>query len=136
MYLTAHHLVSAHDGREGINVFLYLHGPYAWDPATTPTVMQTHPGTLAAQSLSVSPPSGNRVRSYLDIVAPDGAAWSEVRVALMEFIANSQRASFPREGTSGRCFFRLAMDGVLAARWHNELAVLYRSAQALRLQHP
>ena len=131
MYLTAHHVVSASDGHEGVNTFLYLHGSDAWTEPP-PGVPDQNPGTLAAQSISLRPP-GNRVRSYLDIIAPDGTRWEEVRVSLMDFVGTCQRSPLPWTGKSGRCSFRLGMELGLANRWHKELAVLYRASQALRL---
>jgi hypothetical protein len=83
VYLTSHHVASPSSGHEGVNTFLYLHGSYTWT-VLPPGVPDQNPGTLTAQSISVRPP-GNRVRSYLDIIAPDEARWKEVRVGLMDF---------------------------------------------------
>lgn len=131
MYLTSHHVVSPTSGQEGVNTFLYLHGRNVWTepPAEIP---DENPGTLAAQSISVRPP-GNRVRSYLDIVAPDETRWEEVRSALMSFVGRCQRSPFPWVGQQGKCSFRLGMEFGIAREWQKELAVLYRAAQALRL---
>lgn len=131
MYLTSHHVCAPSSGEEGVNTFLYLHGPLAWEhpPAEIP---DENPGSLAAQSISVPPP-GNRVRSYLDIVVPDDARWDEIRVGLMDFVGQSQPRPLPWTGISGRCFFRLGMELGLAQQWHKELAVLYRASQALHL---
>jgi hypothetical protein len=133
MYLTSHHVVSPASGEEGVNAFLYLHGARPWT-APAPELPEQNPGTLTAQSISVSPP-GNRVRSYLDIVAPDDARWDELRVGLMAFVGTQQRSPLPWTGESGRCHFRLSMELGLAREWQRELAVLYRAAQALRLAH-
>ncbi|MBI3204057.1 MAG: hypothetical protein HYZ29_21145 [Myxococcales bacterium] len=131
MYLTSHHVVSPSSGQEGVNTFLYLHGPYTWTQPP-PGIPDQNPGTLSAQSISVRPP-GNRVRSYLDIVAPDETRWAEVRSALMEFVGMCQRSPFPWTEQSGKCSFRLGMELGIAGQWQRELAVLYRAAQALRL---
>ena len=134
MYLTSHHVVSPTSGQEGVNTFLYLHGPCVWTepPAEIP---DENPGTLTAQSISVRPP-GNRVRSCLDIVAPDETRWEEVRTGLIGFIGVRQRSEFPWVGQFGKCFFRVGMDFGIAREWQRELAVLYRAAQALRLANP
>ena len=132
MYLTAHHVVSPTTQSEGVNAFLYLHGPLVWEGAPPSGVPDQDPGTLVAQSLSLQPP-GNRVRSYLDIVVPDEAHWEEVRLGLMDFVGSSQPSPLPWQGQSGRCFFRLGMEGGLSQQWQRELAILYRAAQALRL---
>lgn len=134
MYLTSHHVVSPSSEREGVNTFLYLHGPHIWT-ARPPEIPDQNPGTLTAQSISIRPP-GNRVRSYLDIIAPDETRWEEVRVGLMDFVGNYQRSALPWAGQSGRCFFQLGMESGLANHWQKELAVLYRASQALRLANP
>lgn len=132
MYLTAQRVVSTDASRKGVNVFLYLHGDLAWQGGPPPGVPDQDPGTLASHSISVEPP-GNRVQSYLDIIAPDGTPWEEVREALLAFVADSQPSPLPWRGQSGHCAFRLGMDRTLSGRWQKELAVLYRAAQALRL---
>ncbi len=92
MYATAHR-VFREDEKEGIkhgiNAFLHLHGPeFAWpeDPWKLP---ETHPGRVLGQKVELEP-GGNKVRSYLDILAPDGTPWEEVRAAVdqlsIEFI--------------------------------------------------
>ncbi len=135
MYLTTHHVASPTSNRGGVNVFLYLHGSYTWQGSPPPGVPDQNPGTLTAQSISVQPP-GNHVLSFLDIVVPDDANWEEVRAGFMDFIGRVQRTPMPWNGHSGRCFFRAGMDLGLTNRWHREVAVLYRAAQALRLANP
>jgi len=93
------------------------------------------PGLLIAQSLSLQPP-GNRVRSYLDVVVADGAAWDEIRSSLLLFLGEKQRDPLPWVGDAGSVFFRIGMELGLAAEWQTELAVLYRASQALRLANP
>ncbi|HEY5959171.1 MAG TPA: hypothetical protein VIV60_21585 [Polyangiaceae bacterium] len=113
---------------------LYLHGAYTWQELP-PGVPDENPGSLAAQSISIQPP-GNRVRSYFDVVTPDEVRWAEVRVGLMDFVGRLQRGPLPWSGQSGRCYFRIGMELALAQQWHKELAILYRTSQALRLAHP
>jgi hypothetical protein len=131
VYLTSHHVIAPATRHEGVNSFLYLHGPLVWD-RPPPEVPDQDPGTLTAQSISIRPP-GNRVRSYLDIVTPDEVRWDEVRAGLVDFIGQSQRLPLPWEAASGRCYFRLGMELGLAQRWQKELALLYRASQALRM---
>lgn len=130
MYLTSHHVVSPSTGREGVNTFLYLHGDSWTQPHSM--VPGQNAGTLVAQSISIRPP-GNRVRSYLDIVAPDEARWEEVHFGLMTALRGGAP---PWAARVGKCFFRLGMELELAKRWQHELAVLYRASQALRFAHP
>jgi len=129
MYLASQHVHAPSTPHDGVNTFLYSHGACTWE---VPPLPDEDPGILVAQSISIRPP-GNRVRSYLDIVAPDAARWDEVRIGLMEFVGRSQRDALPWNGRSGRCYFRLGMELGLARQWHKELALLYRSSQALRL---
>lgn len=135
MYLTAHHVTSPTDQRQGINAFLYRHETLSWDGMPPVEIPSQNPGTLVAQSISVAPP-GNRVRSYLDIVAPDDTPWNEIRIGLMDFVGQMQPDPLPWSGLSGRCLFGLGMDRDLSHQWQRELAILYRAAQALRLAHP
>jgi hypothetical protein len=131
MYLTAQHVRSA-AGDEGINAFFYQHGSYAWQGLPPHGIPDKNPGTLAAQTI-VIPPPGNRVRSYLDVVAPDETQWSEIRPAFMTFVSEAQRGPLPWIGVSGRVFLRLGMEQLLARQWQRELADLYRAAQAVRI---
>jgi hypothetical protein len=134
VYLTAHHVVSPGKKREGVNAFLYLHAGQAWEHLSPADVPSQNPGTLLAQSITVPPP-GNRVRSYLDIVAPDEVRWEDVHVGLMEFVGRLQSSPLPWAGESRNGYFRVGMDLGLSSRWQKELAVLYRSAQALWMAH-
>jgi hypothetical protein len=74
-----------------------------------PDVPEQNPGTLLAQSISVAPP-GNRVRSYLDIVAPDEVRWQDVHVGLMEVVGHCQSGPLPWAGQSKSGYFRLGAD--------------------------
>ncbi|MCK5805861.1 MAG: hypothetical protein KAI66_23725, partial [Lentisphaeria bacterium] len=70
MYLTAHRVWSP-SNQEGINVFRHWHGsdhPWPENPAGLP---EDDPG-LIDPSVVHTPisPGGNRVRAYLDILAP------------------------------------------------------------------
>ena len=131
MYLTAQRVQSA-QGAHGINAFQYLHGPYVWQGLPPQGVPDQNPGTLVAQAIVVPPP-GNRVQSYLDLVAPDETSWSEIRAAFITFISAAQRQPLPWVGVFGRCFFRINMDRSIAIRWSHEIADLYRAIQAVRI---
>lgn len=132
MYLTAHHVLSPSTGREGINAFYYSHGPYTWNGFPPPGIPDQDPGELLAQTVVIAPP-GNRVRSYLDVIAPDETTWAEIRPSFMGFVGQSQRSPFPWTGTIGRCSFRLGMDAALARQWQHEVAELYRAVQGVRI---
>ena len=132
MYLTAQH-VRAPAGAEGINAFHYAHGEQvAWQGLPPQGIPDQNPGALVAQTLIVPPP-GNRVRSYLDVVAPDDTPWTEIRPGFITFVSEAQRRPFPWIGVAGRVFFRVGMEQALAKTWQHELAELYRAAQAVRI---
>ena len=131
MYITAQH-VRAHAGAEGINAFHYNHGPFGWQGLPPQGIPDQNPGTLVSQRIIVPPP-GNRVRSYLDIVAPDETPWSEIRPAFMTFVSEAQSTPFPWTGVYGRVVFRLGMEQALANGWQREIAELYRAVQAVRV---
>lgn len=131
MYLTAQRVRSP-AGAEGINAFQYAHGAAVWQGLPPQGMPDQNPGTLIAQTLVVAPP-GNRVRSYLDVVAPDDSSWSEIRLAFITFVSEAQRRPFPWIGVSGRAFFRIGMEKGLASPWQRELAELYRAVQAVRI---
>jgi hypothetical protein len=131
MYLTAQR-VRAPRGDEGINAFFYTHGAVAWSGLPPHGIPDRNPGALVAQTVIVAPP-GNRVRSYLDVIAPDETPWTEIRPALISFVSEAQRQPFPWVGVSGRVFLRLGMEQSLAAQWAREIADLYRAVQSVRV---
>lgn len=130
MYVTAHRVRTRHLV-EGINAYLYAHGGYTWQ---TPPEPEIEPGELVNSMLTVAEVGGNEVRSFLDIVAPDGTWWSELRPRLMQFVDSNRRNSFPWRGVVHGCLFRLGMDQQLARAWQNELAHLYRACEMVH--HP
>jgi hypothetical protein len=128
MYLVVQR-VSHPSGAEGINAFHYVHYDDDW---VVPPHPDEDPGHLVNENVVVPPP-GNRVRSYLDIVAPDNAAWSEIRQALLAFLLDHESEPMPWIGTSGRMRFRIGMDQALAQNWSSEATALYQAAKAIRL---
>lgn len=109
----------------------YVHGAYVWDDPP-PGIPDANPGELMNQFTPI-PPGGNRVRSYLDVVAPDETRWADIRQGFVAFIGESQRSPLPWQGVRGRCLFRLGMELALAQRWQLEIAELYRAIQAVRI---
>ncbi|HKY38691.1 MAG TPA: hypothetical protein VJN18_22265 [Polyangiaceae bacterium] len=71
MFLTAQRVVSPATHRQGVNVYHYLHGGYVWNDMPEEFLNGATNGELVAQWLNLKPPGGNRVISFLDIVAPD-----------------------------------------------------------------
>lgn len=128
MYLTSLHVVDPTTGREGFNAFYYRHGPFVWN-APPPDIPDGNPGELMESRISV-PSGGNRVRSFLDVVAPDEATLTEIRHDFVAFVGYAQRQPFPWDGIVRRCRFRVGVEHGLVNRWHREIADLYRSIQA------
>lgn len=131
MFLTAQHVASS-AGAEGINAFVYHHGPYVWHGLPPAGIPDTNTGMLVAQTIE-QPPPGNRLRSYLDVVAPDETPSAEIQAAFVAFVTAAQGAPLPWHGVIGRVSFRMDMDAGCAATWQQELAVLYRAVQAVRI---
>ena len=132
MLLTAHRVVHPDTHDEGINSFFYRHGPCVWDSLPPPEVFSgENPGELFESHVEIPPP-GNRVRSFLDVVAPDETTEHEIRRAVGIFLERSHAAPLPWEGVVGRCLFRIGMESELAAAWRQEVASLYRKLTDLR----
>jgi hypothetical protein len=125
--LTAQH-VRASTGAEGINTFCRVHGPKEW-PETFPPDLPR--GELVNQAISI-PPGGNRVRSYLDVTAPDEISTQEIRNAVVPFIAQSRGHALPWAGKIGRCTFRFGVETGLHASWPDELRQLVLAALTVR----
>ncbi len=128
MYVTAHHVVNKARQLEGLNAFHYAHEGLTWTALPPPGIPDDQPGVLTRQQISVRP-GGNHVRSYLDIVAPDGTPWSEIEAAFVSFLAKRTGEPLPWKGVVGRTVFRVGMDLGLVAQRHRELAQLLRAAK-------
>jgi len=135
MYLTAHRVVSPSTGAEGINAFHYLHGDYEWDGPPPPMFLpETNPGTLFSSSVEVQPP-GNRVRSFLDLVAQDGTRPAILERAVTEATAREVPTSFPATWTTGGIWFCFGLERALVPVWRHELRTLLGHVLAL-LENP
>jgi hypothetical protein len=130
MYLTAQRVFASKSRQTGINAFLYTHGGRTWHvpPSDIP---DRQPGRLERKTIAVPPP-GNRVRSYLDIVAPDELPPDELQRRLLTFLKHVEGEPFPWEAVEGPCLFRIGMDAELAkAGWSREVAALALAGAAL-----
>lgn len=81
MYATAHRVTTPR-GETGINAFLHKHGrafPWPDDPSHLP---ETDPGVDLWNNGPAVRPGGNRVHSYLDVLAPDDTPSVEIEEAL------------------------------------------------------
>lgn len=118
-------------GLEGINAFCNLHGPYIWfgePPAGIPDVI---PGMRVNEIVRIAP-GGNRVRSYLDIVAPDETPTAEILAAVRRFVAVVRAGPLPWAATVGRCTFRFGLDLGLEQQWAAEFQQLLEAALSIR----
>jgi hypothetical protein len=84
MYLTAQRIVSQNK-KCGINVFLHMHTngeqPVMNSITTITFVAEKNTGTIVSENCDL-PPGGNRVKSYVDIVANDSIAQDTIENAL------------------------------------------------------
>jgi len=138
MYLAAQHVRSARTGDQGINSYIYGHGPYFW-LGWPPFMPEDNPGTLYDQYLEVMPPGGNRILAYLDILAPDASA-RRVQPAFDTLMALYPHAGaqFPGGVEVGDAWFRYAtLDPTNVADAEVELRTLFAHAyRLLQLRAP
>jgi hypothetical protein len=87
MYLTAQKVVSQ-DGQIGINAFYHLHRagkqPKLSNLSEIVSVAENDTGKLIADKCDIKP-GGNRVKSFLDIVASDKIDEKSINTALEKF---------------------------------------------------
>jgi hypothetical protein len=80
MYVTAH-LVLSKSGEEGINAFLHLHGAeFPWPEDAAPLADEA-PGKIMRRRVDL-PPGSNRVKAYLDVLAPDKTTREQLEAAI------------------------------------------------------
>lgn len=131
MLLTAQRVI-APDGRQGVNAFYYRHGAPAW-------IGRANEAELARRAELVNtnvalPPPGNRVRSYLDIWAPDftptGQVFRDV-VEPLDLLVNTQQ--LPWNLSNGNTTFKFDLEADLAPGWYSELTHLLECALHVRV---
>lgn len=128
MYLTAHHV--HRDGVEEINAFLHRHGArFAWprDPERLP---DEAPGEVVAKIVRL-PPGGNLVRSYFDLLAPDGTPEKELREAAQLFAEDLAERRNPTVFRHQRVTIRFGVESGLEGMREHELAALVKTAFSL-----
>ncbi len=127
MYLTAQR-VRNQAGAEGVNAFYYVSGVDVWLPANLPPIVPDQdPGVLEHEVVTLAPP-GNRVRSYLDIVAQDFTHAVDIRRAFAIAAATAQPNALPFALVVGPCWFRFNADIGYAHIWRHELGFLFEWA--------
>jgi hypothetical protein len=122
---------SASHPRSGINAFCYLHGDRFWLDSPPDDLGR---GKLVGQIIEVAPPVGNRVRSYLDVTAPDSTPDRQIVGAVQsgaDFLADAGRPP-PWRFAHGEVSFVFELEAALAAQWQVELRMLLGYALAAR----
>lgn len=128
MYVTAHRVVTRRR-EQGINAYIYHHGPRRWARPPRP---EDDPGELVNTLLTVNEVGGNDVRSYLGVVAPDDVFWPQIEPRFLQFVESARLTPFPWEAEVGSCLFQLGMDRPLARSWRRELGLLYKACVLVR----
>jgi hypothetical protein len=122
MFLVAQRVVTPHG--EGINAFYHAHGPrpdWVWEPPDG--VPDRDPGEVQHQDIQVV--GQGRVRSFLDIAAPDGTPVQQLQWAHQALVALAGvGAQFPVIVVSGPIFVRYDLESQLRDEWHAELHAL------------
>jgi hypothetical protein len=130
MYVVVQRVVSPTTMRRGINAFLYLHPGRRWQ-VPPKDIPGSDPGRLERKNIQVEP-NGNKVRSNLDIVAPDDIELPLIRAHLMVFVSRAQFDPLPWEGVEGPCIFRIHMvPKLIRAGWGGEVNALIAAGEAL-----
>lgn len=128
MYLSAHRVQApprdGNPGPQGINAFYYNHGPHVLPAGLRP---ESNPGVFVDSSIEVPPP-GNRVRSYLDVMARDGTPLAQLAAAIA---APPRTASLPVDWTVGGIWCRFGAELELAPHWRRELQRLFARVAVL-----
>ena len=133
MYITAH-LVKSRDQREGINAFLHVHGTtFPW-PDDASSLPDTTPGKIVLRRTDL-PPGGNKVRAYLDILAPDRTPRAEIEQALMDFSRDLRERRNPTVFNQGIVTIRFGVELALEALRAQQLEMLVRPALQLLDEH-
>jgi hypothetical protein len=108
MYVTAH-LVRSKEDEEGINAFLHLHGrEFPW-PDDASRLADSEPGKTVRSRIDLRP-GGNRVRAYLDVLAPDETDRSELDRALTELSRDLGERKNPTVFTQGAATIRFGVE--------------------------
>jgi hypothetical protein len=133
MYLTAQR-VRHPNGPEGINAFYYSSGVDVWAPDfRPPRTPDADPGELVHEIITLAPP-GNRVRSYLDIVAGDRTPAVTIRRVFASAAWAAQPRELPFAVEIAPCWFRFGTERAVAPMWRQEVRMLFEWAILAYLQ--
>ena len=122
MLLTAQRVISPRSRERGVNVYQYLHGPYAWERVPNEFLPESTPGELVAQWIQL-PPGGNRVVSFLDVVAPDEIGTVQLQQRLASLKHRLQFSGNPTTAYWDPLWVRFGC-AALPVPWAKELGAL------------
>ncbi len=108
MYVTAHRLASRFD-EEGTNAFLHLHGAQLAWPDDPGRLIETNPGELEERMTEIAP-GGNRVLSFLDVVAPDGTGRGAIIDAVSDLSRQLEDRANPTWHEHGQVVIKFGVD--------------------------
>lgn len=129
MRLTAQRVVSR-AGQHGINSFYAVHGPHEWLDRPPDPILAS-PGELVESDIRVTPP-GNRVRSFLEIVAPDDMPSRRIIRGVMDCLDLLSNKELPLTVESAPMLFTFNAERALALAWRKELVTLLEHAIRVR----
>lgn len=120
MLLTVQHVAPATPdrGAPDFNAYRYKHSLDPWSIADLDALRRTQ--RLVARDERITP-GGNRVRSYLDLYAPDDARQEQLRLWLRELLSQASWEEFPVRCVHGDWLLEFSVDRPLAAAWRSEL---------------
>jgi hypothetical protein len=131
--LVAQRVVRPVDQATGINAYCYLHPGQRW-LGKPPSDLGR--GKLDHWLVEVAPPSGNRIRSHLEITAPDGTSNQEI----VEVVTNGSELlhargdPLPWHLRHGETTLVFNLELGLANHWQLELRILL--GYALQVRRP
>jgi len=131
MKLVAQRVVSPATHATGVNAYYYRHPGRDWLDAPPDDLGR---GVFASKILEVEPPVGNRVRSFLEITAPDRTSNLEIQHVILDgaSLLSSGRQQLPWALVHGETLFNFNIELSLAAQWDLELRILLGYALEVR----
>lgn len=123
MRLVAQRVVRPSDYASGINAYCYLHDGAFWLDTPPPDLGR---GALVNRLIELSPPVGNRVRSYLEITTPDDTSPGAITEAVLsgaDLLAASG-TELPWRLAHGETSFEFNLELALVEHWTMELRIL------------
>lgn len=127
MYITAQRVLSHQSKTFGVNAFLYLHPSWPWPGHPPPDAPETEPGQFERHILQITPLGGNKVVSYLDVIAPDEVPTNELKACFARFLELGPQTELPWNLVAGKARFRFGIDERLTPVWDSEIDRLFRA---------